>query len=248
MLNRAGQQLGNYRISRRTLLLGFAGLVTTAAAGSGITWVAHLSHPVEATTKPSTPTPTLTPTPIPVGTLLRPYYGHFGYVYTVAWLPAPQAGSLPGGKVMPDHTNIASGSDDHTVHIWDADTGSDIIPTYSNHADGVHSLAWSPDGSLIASGSADKTAQVWKSADGNPVFIYNNHTGAVNAVAWSPDGTRIASASADNTVRIWKAADGSDVFTYSGHTDIVNTVAWSPDGTRIASGSNDKTAQVWQAT
>src|SRR5712692_270399 len=117
MLNRAGQQLGNYRISRRTLLLGFAGLVTTAAAGTGIAWVAHFSHPVEATTKPATPTPT--PTPIPVGTLLRPYYGHFGYVYTVAW--------------SPDHPNIASGSDDHTVHIWSAYTGADIIPTYSNH-------------------------------------------------------------------------------------------------------------------
>ena len=146
MFNRAGQQPGNYRISRRTLFLGFAGLVTTAAVGTGIGWVAHFSHPVEATTKPSTPTPTPTPTPIPVGTLLRPYYGHFGYVYTVAW--------------SPERPNIASGSDDHSVHIWSADTGADIIPTYSSHNDSVKSLDISTDSSIKTYEISDMTVKL----------------------------------------------------------------------------------------
>ena len=221
--------------SRRSVLLGLTALATTAVAGTSVAWLAHISSTAHARPKVPAHTPTSIPahTPIPAGTLLRPYYGHFGYVYTVSW--------------SPDGTNIASGSEDHTVHLWNASTGADILYTYSNHTDAVHAVVWSHDGALIASASSDKTVQVWKAVDESSVYTYTNHSGAVRAAAWSLDGTLIASGSSDMTVQVWKAVDGSGAITYSGHTDIVNTVAWSPDGTLIASGSNDKTVHVWKA-
>ncbi len=220
--------------SRRAVLLGLTALATMAVAGTGVSWLAHISSITHARPKVPSPTPTSipTPTPIPAGTLLRSYYGHFGYVYTVSW--------------SPDGTNIASGSEDHTVHLWKVSTGADILFTYS-HQDAVHAVAWSPDGTLIASASSDKTVQVWKAADESSVYTYTNHSAGVRAAAWSPDGTLIASGSSDATVQVWKAVDGSGGIIYSGHTDIVNSVAWSPDGTLIASGSNDKTVHVWKA-
>ena len=218
--------------SRRSVLLGLTALATTAVAGTGVSWLAHISSITHARSKVPSPTPTSTPTPIPAGTLLRSYYGHFGYVYSVSW--------------SPDGTNIASGSEDHTVHLWKASTGADILFTYS-HQDAVHAVAWSPDGTLIVSASSDKMVQVWKAVDESSVYTYTNHNGGVRAVAWSPDGTLIASGSSDATVQVWKAVDGSGAIIYSGHTNIVNTVMWSPDGTLLASGSNDKTVHVWKA-
>jgi serine/threonine protein kinase len=220
--------------SRRSVLLCLTALATTAVAGTGVSWLAHLSSITHARSKVPSPTPTSIPTatPIPAGTLLRSYYGHFGYVYTVSW--------------SPDGTYIASGSEDHTVHLWKASTGADILFTYS-HQDAVHAVAWSPDGALIASASSDKTVQVWKAADESSVYTYTNHSGGVRAAAWSPDGTLIASGGSDATVQVWKAVDGSGGIIYSGHIDIVNAVAWSPDGTLIASGSSDKTVHVWKA-
>ncbi len=101
--------------SRRTFLLGLTGLVTTALAGTGVAWLIRYAEKAQIR-------PLFTPTPS-AGMLLLTYYGHFGYVYTVAW--------------SPDGTKIASGSDDHSVHVWDARSGADIIPTYSGHLDGV---------------------------------------------------------------------------------------------------------------
>ena len=261
-------------ISRRTVVLGLAGLAVVGVAGGGLIWLARSQQPPAPPTQASPP-------PLPVGTTLYTYHGHSNIVRAVAWNPV-------GGQVMPNGRRIASASNDWTVQVWDAVDGGNVF-TYRGHAGVVDAVAWAPHGRRIASGSADSTVQVWNAADGGHVFIYRGHASVVNAVAWSPDGTRIASASrdktvqvwesanggsifayrghsswvnavawspdgryiasgsADNTVRVWDAADGGNVFTYRGHTSVVNAVAWSPDGRRIASGSADKTVQVWDA-
>src|SRR5215469_5702699 len=96
-----GQKTRNYRISRRTLLYSLAALVTSAVGGTGIAWLVRLPHPDNDDIQL-----TLTPANVTKGTLIRPYYGHFSYIYTVTWL---LDGSL-----------LASGSEDHTARIWDA--------------------------------------------------------------------------------------------------------------------------------
>src|SRR5712691_11646838 len=200
------------RVSRRSVLLSLAGLGTVGLAGGAVAWLTHrhittprtiIHHP-----KPTpTPTPPPTPTPVPIGTILRPYYGHFGYIYTVSW--------------SPDSADIVSGSEDHTVHLWDAKTGADVLFTYSRHTDAVRAVAWSPDGTMIASGSMDSTVQIWKTSDESSVYTFTGHTDKVRTVAWSPDSTMIASGSVDKTVHVWKAATGEIVATYTNHTSTV---------------------------
>lgn len=52
---------------------------------------------------------------------------------------------------------LVSGSHDHTLRIWDTDSGTTVGEPMLGHTKGVTSVAISPDGIFIASASDDKT-------------------------------------------------------------------------------------------
>ena len=142
----------------------------------------------------------------------------------------------------PDGHRIASASAsaDHTVRIWDADTGQPVGQPLRGHDKHVEKVAYSPDGHRIATASDDKTVRIWDADTGQPIGApLRGHDDAVNSVAYSPDGHRIATGSDDKTVRIWDADTGQPVGAPMRHDDKVLTVAFSPDGHRLASGGVD---------
>jgi WD40 repeat protein len=94
----------------------------------------------------------------------------------------------------PDGRQIASGSDNYTVRVWDAATG-EHPKTLTGYSGGVTAVAISPDGRQIASGSSNKTVRVWDAATGKHRKTLTGHSDRVNAVAFSPDGRQIASSS-----------------------------------------------------
>jgi WD40 repeat protein len=55
---------------------------------------------------------------------------------------------------------MASASNDHTLKVWDAMTGREIL-TLQGHAKLVNSLAINSDGTRLASCSDDGTVKVW---------------------------------------------------------------------------------------
>ena len=69
--------------------------------------------------------------------------GHVDRVYSVAF--------------SPDGNWVLSGSGDHTIRIWDARTGEEVIEPLKGHTKYVSSVSFSPDGTHIVSGSGDKT-------------------------------------------------------------------------------------------
>jgi eukaryotic-like serine/threonine-protein kinase len=204
------------RISRRSVVIGMAGLAAVGIAGGGIALVMHLQTPSNPLQYQAMP--------------LFTYPGHTDWVWSVAW--------SPGGK------RIASASADTTAQVWDA-TNGDHPDVYRLHSNTIYSVSWSPDGNHIASAGYDKTVQVWDPTFGDHFYTYAGHTDWVWSVAWSPGGKRIASAGGDKTVQVWDAFDGRHPYTYRGHTDSVYAVAWSPDGKRIASAGEDGTVQIW---
>ena len=65
----------------------------------------------------------------------------------------------------PDGATIATCSDDATIRLWDAQTGS-LLKTLAGHAGRVNRIAFSPDSSWLASGADDNTIRRWSTGDG----------------------------------------------------------------------------------
>jgi hypothetical protein len=163
---------------------------------------------------------------------LRSLEGHTGRVNAVA--------------ISPDGRFIVSGSEDHTVKVWELESGR-LLRSLEGHTGRVWAVAVSPDGRFIVSGSSDRTVKVWELESGRLLRSLEGHTGkGVNAVAVSPDGRFIVSGSDDRTVKVWELESGRLLRSLEGHTGRVWAVAVSPDGRFIVSGSEDRTIRAWE--
>jgi NB-ARC domain/WD domain, G-beta repeat len=96
--------------------------------------------------------------------------------------------------VSPDGRRIASGSSDHTVAVWDLESGA-RIHRLEGHQDWVDSVAVSPDGRRIASGSWDQTVAVWDLESGDRLATLA-FDADVLSVAWHRDGRSIVAGDA----------------------------------------------------
>ena len=67
---------------------------------------------------------------------------------------------MRGIAFSPDSRLLASGSEDHTIKLWDVASGNKVR-TLSGHSDSVNCVAFSPDGRWLASGGADANVLLW---------------------------------------------------------------------------------------
>jgi WD40 repeat protein len=146
----------------------------------------------------------------------------------------------------PDGRTLAAGSENGTIMLWDAASGTEIR-TLQGHSSSVNSVAFSPDGRTLASGSGDNTIKLWDAESGDEIRTLQGHSDMVWSVAFSTDGRTLASGSYDNTIKLWDAESGNEIRTLQGHTSSVYCVAFSTDGRTLASGSDDDTIKLWDA-
>src|ERR1022692_2338045 len=70
------------------------------------------------------------------------------------------SGSVTGVAVTEDGKRAVSASWDHTLKVWDLETGRALL-TLEGHAAKVYGVAVTPDGKWAVSASEDKTLKVW---------------------------------------------------------------------------------------
>lgn len=159
-----------------------------------------------------------------------------------------------------DGTRIISGSGDHTLRIWDANTGRELkyggLEKKNGQSEWISSASLSPDDRYLASFSKDSIIHIWdlnnvNELDDTELIDYCvtetqclvGHTGEINSVKYSPDGTKIVSTSRDGTIRVWNVTNGqelmsckhrnADVLGYHYYT----SAAFSSDASRIIATS-----------
>ncbi len=105
----------------------------------------------------------------------------------------------------PNGQQIASGSSDNKVQLWDAQTGQ-LSHTLAGHTDGVLSVVYSPSGQQIASGSVDNTVRLWDAQNGQCLAVMRGFVGTVNSIAWKKtiSGAYLVTGCEDKSVRVWQ--------------------------------------------
>lgn len=140
----------------------------------------------------------------------KPLYGHRLDVETVCF--------SPNGK------QVASGSADHTIRIWDKESGMSISTPLIGHESSVISICYSPDGKYLVSGSYDGNIRIWDMQVykqlGEPI---KGHEGGINSVRFSPDGksfvsissafkrTRVGWEIVPAEIKLWKFSSNQEI-------------------------------------
>lgn len=155
-----------------------------------------------------------------------------------------------GLKWSPDCTQLASGSDDCKVRIWNLRSHAPApVLECSHHKAAVKALAWSPhQAGMLASGGgvADKCIHLWNTT--NDVTVKSVDTGSqVCNLIWSNNVNEIVSTHGYSQfeVAIWKASSMTRFATLPGHSQRVLYLTISPDGRKIATGSGDHSVRIW---
>jgi len=163
---------------------------------------------------------------------IRALTGHTEVVDEVAWKP----GSM----------ELASGSLDKTVRIWDASSGNSLR-TLKDHADPVFCVTYSPDGKLLATCSGDRTCKLFDTASWKRTDTLSAHQDAVMHVAFNKDGSLLATVGADKQMKMWKVTPGKieNPLRNQGEGETINSCAFSPDGSLFVWGASNSVVKLF---
>jgi WD40 repeat protein len=116
--------------------------------------------------------------------------------------------------VSADGKRVLTSSSDHTLRLWDADTGKELR-VFKGHTNIVCGAVLSPDGKRVLSGGVDGTVRLWDADTGKELRQMNGHTAPVWSVAFGPEGQAVSGGCGDGTMRLWDLNTGKQAAVFS---------------------------------
>lgn len=141
-------------------------------------------------------------------------------------------------------TQIATGSSDQLIKLWDAKTQQEIR-TLPGHTGQVLCLAVLPDDTTLISGSSDNSLRLWDIPRADPLHAFSGHTGAIHRTITSPNGRQAISVGADKLVYAWDLAQRKLLAKWEGHTAAVTRAAYRADNNLVATGDANGNIILW---
>ncbi|KAL4864042.1 hypothetical protein BDV12DRAFT_205946 [Aspergillus spectabilis] len=177
-----------------------------------------------------------------------------------SWTPMIQAlaGHLDTVRIItfsPDGKQIASGSADGIIKLWDTVTGS-LLHTLSDHYERITAMAFLPDSKLLMSGAYDSSVKLWDTTTGDrQAWLYlegpDKRDGGPrmpHALAFSADRKQIAAVGYDHDdefIMLFDAATGDLQKILTDHSDGPIAMAYSADDMQLVGGYYDGTVRLW---
>jgi WD40 repeat protein len=145
----------------------------------------------------------------------------------------------------PDGDNLACGSSDGIVSLWNVNDRSEL-QRFQAHAATVLSLAFSPNRKSLATGGEDWLVRLWDAESGRQIWEIDAREWLGGySIAFSPDG-RLVAVGGDLVSGIFDAASGTEIGALEGG----RPVAISPDGRLVAfvysESIHDFVVRVWE--
>lgn len=179
--------------------------------------------------------------------------------------------ALPGGDILgelhghaPGHINalhfipsvdgalLASGSDDGTVRLWNADTMEKMLVLRGHEGDVMAVQFLGVGAKTLASGGADGVIRLWDSQTGELQAELRGHTNTVRALVEDISTGTLFSCSQDDTVRAWDWKKAQPEFRFpNGQLTVPGDATWArglsinPDGGLLTAGFRTGSLFSW---
>jgi len=146
----------------------------------------------------------------------------------------------------PSRPQIASGSHDWSVRLWDLETGQGVV--IGQHRGLVWSVAYSPDGRMLASsGARDGRIKIWDATTGAELQSFRfggSGEVTVRSVAFDPT-SRYLAVGGPKRVKIWDTQEKKWIYNKEVDTAEIYRVAFSPDPNVRQLATASRRVKVW---
>ena len=139
--------------------------------------------------------------------------------------------------VLPSGNILAATLQDKNVTVWDAEKPDEPVAEFTEQANLVWRMAFTPTADRLAVGSREGTIYLYDLKRNEKLTSLIGHTDFVWSVSFSPDGKRLVSSSSDKASKLWDVESGEQIGTFPlDESRTLMGVAFSPCSSVIATG------------